>query len=393
MSYLELLRKEAFYCVRCRHGTLSYHLFLPLCPSYDKFKFEGYSCRGRMELAQGILQGSLKYTPQMVESLYKCTACGACEVQCEESSAGRDFVKVMEAMRADAVEMGIGPMAKHRLLGRSIVENHNPYGEPYEKRSQWIPRNAEVSNKADLIYFVGCTARYRQQEIAQAQLRILNAVGVKVAVMDEEWCCGSPLFRIGQPRNAEQVARHNVEAIERMEARKVVTACAGCIKTIKEDYPGFVGKLNFEVVHSSELLRDLMVEGRLDFKKPIEKALTYHDPCHLGRALGIYDPPRDVLAGIPGLRLVEMERRGKASWCCGAGGGVKSAFPDWAVEVATARLNDAREAGVDVVASACPFCKRNLMDAVKVVGGGIEVYDMVELVEEAMDVRTAGGGG
>jgi heterodisulfide reductase subunit D len=150
---------------------------------------------------------------------------------------------------------------------------------------------------------------------------------------------------------------------------------------LKVDYPDIVGKLPFNVVHATEFIRDLIKDGKLELQEgAVEGKVTYHDPCHLGRQAGVYDAPREVLKAIPGLQLVEMKRIRENAWCCGAGGGVKSAFPDLAVSVGIDRLTEAEATKANFISSACPFCRGNLMDAAKAKRTRLQVKDVVELV-------------
>jgi len=182
---------------------------------------------------------------------------------------------------------------------------------------------------------------------------------------------------------AEELARHNMEAFKASEAKQVVTHCAGCYRTLKLDYPERLGELSFEVVNAIEVIRDLINDGKLKFKKAELKA-TYHDPCHLGRHAGIYDAPREVVKAIPGVELVEMKRTREASWCCGAGGGVKSGFSELAVDIAKDRIREAEETEAEYLVTACPFCVRNLKDAAEALDSRIRVKDILELIQERL---------
>ena len=292
--------------------------------------------------------------------------------------------QIFEDLRAYLVELGCGPMPSQAKFGESIKENHNPYHEPHEKRFAWL--NENLPKEAETVYFAGCTASYRQQAIAESTVRALKAAGIKFTVLGgEEWCCGSPLLRTGQRKLVAELAKHNVEAVEKLKAKRLITSCAGCHMTMKENYQKILGsKLDFKILHSTELFSSLINEKKLKFMKEINLTITYHDPCHLGRHMHVYEPPRDVLQNIPGIKLVEMLRNRKDSWCCGAGGGVKSAFKDFALWVADERLKDVEETGARTIVSACPFCKTNLVDAVKAFDKPFEVYDVMELISRAI---------
>jgi len=173
--------------------------------------------------------------------------------------------------------------------------------------------------------------------------------------------------------------RHNVEEIKKLGVEKVIFSCAGCYRTFKKDYPAHGVELGFEVQHISEFLADLVKEGKISFKE-LDLSVTYHDPCHLGRHLGVYQAPRNVIQAIPKVKLVEMYRNRFNAWCCGAGGGVKSGYKDLALETADERIAEAKETGTKVLVTACPFCELNLKDAVKAKQENLEILDLTELL-------------
>jgi heterodisulfide reductase subunit D len=239
--------------------------------------------------------------------------------------------------------------------------------------------------KSDIIYFVGCTTAYRQPEIAKATSKIFEQAEVDYIILHpDEWCCGSPLLRTGQKELAEKMIHHNIDAIKKTGVKTVVTSCAGCYATLKNDYPAFVKDLGFEIIHSSEFIKKLIKEGKLKLKETKEK-VTYHDPCHLGRHGGLYDPPREVLKSIPKIDLVEMLRRRKNSWCCGGGGGLISGNPEIASKAAHIRLKEAVDTGADTLVSTCPFCKLNLSREAENSKIKISIKDLSEIVQKNLE--------
>ena len=363
-----------------------------VCPVLEHSpQFDPFYARGKIRIAKGLLENELEPSEELAKVLYQCTTCGNCHSACHQSmceyielpiSRFIDHTKLFEAMRADMVEEGLGPMPRHKELMEWTKKEHNPYMEKHEDRIKWIPEGKTIPQKADMVWFMGCTEPYREPELAQAFLKILEAANVDFAIIHpEEWCCGSIFFRTGVWNLAEELAKHNIEALKASGAKKVVIHCAGCYRTIAKDYPEHFGELPFQVVNAVELIRDLMKEGKL---KPSEAnvKVTYHDPCHLGRHMGIYDTPREILEMMPGVELVEMRRIRDAAWCCGAGGGVKSGFPDLAVEIAKDRIKEAEETEAELVVTACPFCVRNLRDASEALNSKLKVIDIVELLAE-----------
>jgi heterodisulfide reductase subunit D len=237
-----------------------------------------------------------------------------------------------------------------------------------------------------LVYFAGCMATYRLPNIAEATIRILKHAGVDFKMLgEEEWCCGSVTFRTGFVDDGIKMARHNIDALKAIGATRVVTACAGCFRTLSVDYPKFLGEeLPFEIVHFPTLLKELIEEGKIKFPSGVEVAVTYHDPCHVGRHMGIYDDPREALEAIPGLELVEMYHNKKTASCCGAGGGVRSTNRELARGAAEIRIKEAEETGASVLTTACPFCTFNLREGVKQASSNLEMLDFPEFVAKIL---------
>jgi len=378
-------------CMHC--GTCStYYTYekqvIQVCPSYWRYRFMAYSGGGKMFLLRLIHEGVIDWTQDLAEVVYHCTTCGNCAEICNSLVwSGEKFntVRLIELMRAELAERGLMPKP-HQVFVDYIERMHNPYGEPHEKRFSWLPPEVKLTPDSDTAYFVGCTAAYRRQEIATATAKLLHRLNIPFTVLSgEEWCCGSPALRVGKRELFRQLAKHNVEAIEKAGIKRVVTSCAGCYRSLKQDYPQFIGELPFEVVHSSELLSDLLGKGKLKLSKPLNITATYHDPCHLGRHCKVYDPPRKVLKALPGVKYVELERSREATWCCGAGGGVKAAYPDFALWTAQQRLKEVEESGADTIVSTCPFCSHNIKDAIEKSGSDLAFYDLTELVLRSLE--------
>jgi len=368
-----------------------------------------------MIIALSLLTERIGYSEELLNIVYRCTACGACAVSCKYLN-DLEPLEVIEALRKKIVEDGEGPLPAHKKYMKLTEEVHNPYGEEPSKRLDWLPSDIKVSKNSKLAYFVGCTTSYRRKEIAIATARIFNKAGVEFQLLGEdEFCCGSPILRAGGEAQVLDLIKRNIKAFKERGIETIVTSCAGCYSTLKADYPRYV-KHDFKILHTSELLEQLLKEGKLKLKKEVPLTVTYHDPCHLGRCsepykewhgeimepiplvrfpvpplplrqgtYGCYYPPRNVLKAIPGLKLVEMERIKEYAYCCGAGGGVKAAFPDFALKTAGRRLEEAIDTGADTLVSCCPFCATNLQDAIKANNAPIKFYDLTELVLKAME--------
>lgn len=241
-----------------------------------------------------------------------------------------------------------------------------------------------------IVYFAGCMATFREKEIAKTTIELLKKLEADFTMLgSEEWCCGSVMLRSGNIDVAKQMIEHNVAAIRASGADTVVTSCAGCYRTIKQDYPKYVGELGFKVLHTPEYVLSSLEAGELKFK-PYDQnnntRVTYHDPCHLGRHMNIFEPPRKVLQAIPGLELIEMARSKENARCCGSGGGVASAYRGLADEMAEVRVNDALEVEAKILTSACPFCTYALKSATKRLGkdSELQVIDFSELLVKTL---------
>ena len=213
-----------------------------------------------------------------------------------------------------------------------------------------------------MLYFRGCTAREKQTDIAEATERLLEIAGVDFHTLDDEKCCGSVLLRTGFIDEAQNQIKKNTEILK---GQKIITSCAGCYKTLKEDYEGL------NVIHISQLLDELIREGKLNFSKK-DLNVTYHDSCHLGRHCNVFDEPRNVIQSVAD--ITEMENIRENSLCCGAGGGVKSAYPEIANQMASLRIAQAKQPGCKTLVTPCPFCKLNLEN------DDIEVVDLTEFL-------------
>ncbi|VVB91402.1 CoB--CoM heterodisulfide reductase iron-sulfur subunit D [uncultured archaeon] len=328
---------------------------------------------------------------KFTDDLYNCTTCGMCGTVC---CAGIDTIELWEATRANLVKHGTGPYGKQSLFPKLIGEGHNPYLKQQKDRLAWMTPDIKIVDKSDIAYFIGCTAGYNQQVLGVSTARILNKLNVPFMVLGEdEWCCASALIRTGQQHLGDvpkQSALHNIEALKARGAKRVIFACAGCFRAAKIDWPRAYGKaLPFEAIHMSQFLAEQLDAGKIKWEKSLDnKTVTYHDPCHLGRHVGVFEEPRKVLKSMPGVKLVEMERNRNEQRCCGAGGGVKAGIPDLALGVAKDRMGDAKATGAEVLISTCPFCRRNLLDGRDDLKLEMRVDDLVVLTANLMGLST-----
>jgi len=382
-SNSDVLHDALYKCGRCSYCR-GYGAETPIiCPAYELTdKLEVVSPKGRLQIARHLLENSIKPSKDLSQSFFLCSLCGDCKDKCIE---GIDTTEVFETIREILVEDNTG-IDTHSKFAESVVQNNNPYFEPHEKRFAWLPNHLETDTpiKKEYAYFVGCTSAYRTQSIAVATTEILHKANVRFTFMDEV-CCGSPLLRTGHLEIAKQLAMKNIETIAKTGAKKVITSCAGCYRTFKQDYPRILEQeLPFDVIHSVEILSELIREGRLELSDGIPMRVTYHDPCHLGRHAGVYDPPRNVLKSIPNLELVEMTENRNNALCCGAGGGFRSGYKDLSIELAALRVSQVKKIDAEIIASSCPFCHYNLELGRDRIDKNLRVVDITELIAKRL---------
>jgi Fe-S oxidoreductase len=302
-------------------------------------------------------------------------------------------------------------MPAHKKMARNIADVHNQFGLPHKNRKKWIAKGINVAEKADVLYFAGCSASYTNNEIAQATGKILNAAGTPFMVMTDEWCCGNVPYSVGMIDEATEIAKRNIEAVKASGAKTLLTSCAECYRMWKVDYPKMLdiatADLDFEVIHLLDFADKAIANGSLKPTRNVNLRLTYHDACSVSRLCdawrpwkgergwmgtieprykrrrgteGLYSQPRNILDAIPGLTIVEMPRIRENAFCCGAGRGTKEAFPELARFSANQRLEEVREVGAEALVSACPFCKNNFSQTAKANGEELKVMDIAEVV-------------
>lgn len=378
--------KDLDACLQCGYCR-------EVCPVFEQDPWESASPRGKvymlkqldrsglMDRILSIFEREVKVTDEFVRRVYWCTSCGMCEEECHVEIP---FPELWEEVKGWLVEQGVAPLEAHKAFLSRIGSVRNPFAEPESTRGDWADE-FKLSPEPEVMYFVGCTESYRMQKIAKSTAIVLQTAGVPFNMMgDEEWCCTSPLLRTGQSSLTESFAEHTQELMRRSGAKVMLTACAGCMATIKRDHTKAIGPLGYEVMHVSQYADRLIEEGRLKFERTVPRKVTYHDPCHLGRHAGVFEPPRNVIKAIPGIELVEMPRNRQKSRCCGAGAGFKAQFNEYAVNIAADRVQEAIDVGAEQMITTCPFCAVNLNAGAKQLGVRLPTIDLMQLVLEAL---------
>ena len=371
-------------CGLCREQIDYENGVYGICPVWEIYGFDSYTARGRSSIAQSLLEGRLKYTPPLIEHVYKCLLCGNCKEHCTWAGLYVDVPEIVKAMRRDIVDGGFG-LDSLKRVDLEVEKFQNVFGKSSSEMAKWAI-DLNLPKKGSILYWSGCYNSNRYPKTSRSVVAILRKANINPAYLgEEEWCCGSPQDTNGKKILSEKLIKHNIEMIKNSGTKIVITSCAGCYHSLKSDWPKLIGELPFRVVHISEFVADLLIKGKIKFKKSIDRKITYHDPCHLGRYEGVYNPPRDILKNIPKLQFVEMLRNRENAWCCGGGGGATAvAFPELSSEIAKIRIDEAISTKANAIVTACPFCKNVLTSATK---NDMEVYDLPVLIAEAMELE------
>ena len=392
-SPLQMLELDA--CTRCQECVDACPVVRAGFPDGAMERIAGW--RGTGTRSTGLIARLLLKTPSgsdltaLFESLFRCTTCGACSFVCESAIS---TTSLWESMRGAGRELGFRNAAVEKIVD-SIGQMKNPYNAVHKTRTAWIPENIPIADLAPIGFFAGCTVAFRQPELGRAALRILTKSNTDFCMLKNESCCGSFLFRTGSWGEYKDTILSMIQDFEKRGVKTVLFSCAGCLKTATIDWPRVYGRpLPFKTMPFSVFLRDLIREKKIRFSSPLPRRVAYHDPCHGGRHLmhplgrdWVFEAPRDVLLAIPGLELVEFPENRVGGVCCGAGGGVKIGVPDLASIIAREKIKSVQQMSADILASTCPFCRRNLGEACTTAGSQVEVLDVIELVDRMMDAE------
>ncbi|MEI6261699.1 MAG: (Fe-S)-binding protein [Deltaproteobacteria bacterium] len=322
------------------------------------------------------------------DTLWACTTCRACEEVCPVTI---EHVPRIIAMRQGQTLMAEAYPKELNTAMKGIERNGNPWGIGYDKRADWavgldIKMMADDSN-VDYLLWVGCAGSFddRSKKVSKSLVGILQKAGISFAILGvEEKCTGDFARKVGNEMLFQMMAKENIETLNNYKVKKIITACPHCLNTLKHDYPQLGG--NYEVIHHTEFIDQLVKAGKIKLKQSLAGALTYHDPCYLGRYNNIYDEPRSILQSVSNGVFKELGRHGRESFCCGAGGGRM-----WMEETIGKRIYLERSeeiVGLKIknVAVGCPFCLTMIEDGMKELGKEeqIKTLDIAEIVEKNM---------
>jgi len=322
------------------------------------------------------------------EDIWRCTTCGMCPSQCPR---GVKQIDIAVALRRVATSYELFPpsVKSARTARASLISEGNPLQGDRKKRSEWA-KGLPVKPYAEgmeALYFVGCYFSYdpRMKKVAVATANILNKAGVEFGILGEkENCCGESIRKTGSEEVFKTLARENIKTFVDNGVKKLIVSSPHCLHTFKNEYPEFM--VNFEVVHMSQYILELINEGRLDLKGEFAKKVTYHDPCYLGRHNDIYEEPRELLKKVTGLEFIEMDAHGKNSLCCGGGGGRIWMDTPQEERFSDLRLKQAKEVEAQVLATACPYCITNFEESRLNLEYEdiLEVKDITEIINEML---------
>jgi Fe-S oxidoreductase len=336
-----------------------------------------------------VMERTLVHDYITAAELFACTTCMACVQECPVSI---EHVDAIVDLRRNLVLMESSFPPEVQTVFRNLETNGSPWAFPQSSRMEWaegmdIPLVSNTPD-AEVVFWVGCAGAFdaRYRKVTQAFARLMKKAGISFAVLGtEEKCTGDSARRIGNEYLAQTLMKENIATLNGYGVKKVVTTCPHCFNMLRNEYPQFGGR--YEVLHHTDLLVKLVAEGRLKPTNEQIKSVTFHDSCYLGRYNDIYEQPREMLAAVPGLSLVEMERSRSRGFCCGAGGGRMWMEEHEGKRVNEERTEEALAVKPDVIGTACPFCMTMLTDGVKAkeATDRVQVKDVAELLDEAVN--------
>ena len=382
---IEQYRDMIYACGRCNYcrGTD----FDDRCPEIFTQVWESSTARGRMAIARGILEGKLDYSEDLAERIFGCFMCGRCKEECKKA-AQIDVIAITKAMRADFVDRGVKiPEGGANMVETALVSG-NIFGAPPKDHIRWA-EGLEFKEGSGTLFFPGCLASQRFKEKTNILVKVLQAAGYELDFLgDDQKCCGTPFWVTGKLEKAKDWVSNYLDFLLKRGVKEIITPCPSCFRAFDEEYPEILGmeKLPIKVRHTSHVLEEIVDKRKLRFSVPLNKSITYHDPCEIGRYREIYEPARKVLAALPGVEFIEMPRARADAFCCGGGGAVKIMFEDYSNEVASERIQEFMETGADLMSTICPACELNLTHGTYAEDVEARVLDVAELMAVAAGI-------
>ncbi len=377
----EGIDNEILACIQCGFCRAG-------CPTFGESTLESLNAKGRVTLAYNMLTGDLEPSEDLTKRLYQCMLCLNCKSVCPAQVKVADVVR---SARERLVETGHLPEVFKAPLA-SMLDRANPFLAEPSKRADSYPADFKkaVPGETETLVHLGCVSSFQDVKTIPAFMKILDNAGIDYGALgEEETCCGYLAYLVGDTETFKKTMNMANERFSTYKPKELVTTCAGCLRTFRELYPEYGGGNGFKILHAVELIEQLVNEGKLTFKddaKPLKVA--YHDPCDIGRHMGVYEPPRNVIQALPGVELVEFPQNRALAKCCGGGGGMKGFDNQMAGDIGYKRLLAAIDLGADAIVSACPSCKGTFNQAAakarKDQKGKIKVLDITELISQRL---------
>jgi heterodisulfide reductase subunit D len=329
----------------------------------------------------GTGEADRKLLEDFTKAVYECTTCGACGQNCP---VGIFTQRLWPMLRKELVKRGLGPIGVQANLPNAITKSGNPYDKPaVDRYLPWFPGNVRVADRADVAYYAGCTGAYEAQPMVRGDVLVLNAIGTPFTMLppEEEVCCGFPLFITGQHDLLEDLVKRLVAGYEVRGVKTLVCSCPCCVNIMSRDWPAYFGReLPFTIRHITQYVAGAIRSGKLRITKGLNETVIYHDPCYLSRGVGIIEEPRDVLRSIPGVKVIEFERHGLNSRCCGSGGAARKVFNENAIKMGRQTIDEAVAKKADRLILSCPACYAKVNEAMQGHENQIRITDIMELV-------------
>ncbi|MEM3550406.1 MAG: (Fe-S)-binding protein [Candidatus Bathyarchaeia archaeon] len=400
---LKELEKQIYRCARagwCKSPVFKDRGINKICPLYEypAHLWECFSIRGILSIAQALLDGGLNVDEKMAEVVYKCNLCGGCHETCVihlpvlmkvSNQDELNHIRIVEELRSICVEKGFLKIPAHKKSLESLAR----YGNPFEiadrrERLSWIKGlefNVKIlpEQKANVLLYTGSMYALEPtvQDTLKAVARVLHMAEVDFGVLKEETDEGLYAIQLGEKGLFEDLAERNLETFNSLDAKILVTPDPHAYNAFKRYYPK-IGSLDMEVFHITEFVNNLIEDGKIVVREIPKMIATYHDPCNLGRICGVYDAPRRIITAIKGLEFREMNRNRNYSWCCGAGGGIMAAYPEFMNWTAGKRMEEVRLTGASTLITACPWCEYAFKTSCS--DQTIRVQNIIELLDESV---------
>jgi len=329
----------------------------------------------------GSTEVDRKLLDDFTKAVYECTTCGACGQNCP---VGIFTQRLWPTLRKEMVKRGLGPIGVQANLPKVVKNSGNPYEKPAADRYRpWFPEHVAVAAKADIAYYAGCTGAYEAHPMVRGDALVLGAINEPFTMLppEDEVCCGFPLFITGQHDLLKELVDRLVEGYRARGVKTLVCSCPCCVNIMSRDWPALYGReLPFTIRHITQYVSHALREGRLKITKELNESVIYHDPCYLSRGVGVIEEPREVLRSIPGVTVLEFERHGLNSRCCGSGGAARKVYHENAIKMGRQTIDEAVAKKADRLILSCPACYAKVNEAMQGHDRQIRITDIMELV-------------